>query len=295
MNLSKKIFLIVLSSFLIVSCSSEEKFGSIENNQNSGSGNGQGNSGSNQENSSGEFEIPAVIENLGFKLSSFDPATGFAGDLKIKGVSIPVAPENDPNKDFLNESYKYLMSKYGAIDRNGPDVQMSFFLPLGTKVTSMVSGTVCDVTKLYSDDVSVRIAPKGLECYPEGLGGASVLFEHEHVVNSNVKYGDVVTAGQVIAEVSDYRKDWKSKGLGIVEIGVFFSKKDSTAPWHACPMKYLAPDKKMEILKDLNSAYVAWESESGNPDLYDETAEFPGCVTMEDLSDSNNASTGQQG
>jgi hypothetical protein len=276
----KKVFLLVLSSALIAGCSGGEKFGSIENNQN---------------NSSEEFEIPSVIENLGFNLSTFDPATGFAGDLKIKGIKIPIAPENDPNKEFLNESYKYLMSKYGAIEMNRPDVQMSFFLPLGTKVRSMISGTVCDVPKLYSDDFSIRIAPTGLNCFPEGQGGASVLFEHEHVINPSVNYGDAVSAGQVIAEVSDYRKDWKSQGLGIVEIGVFFSKKESTSPWHACPMKFLAPDKKMEILRDLNSAYSAWENELDNPDLYDESAEFPGCATLEDITDSNNASTGQQG
>lgn len=281
----KQAALILATTVLLAGCSQEEKFGSLENNQGS-------QSDSTQQNSNAEMEIPAVIENLGFKLAGYDDATGKAGDLKIKGVNIPVAPENDPNKEFLNESYKYLMSRYGANDMGRPDVQMSFFLPLGTKVISMVSGTVCDITKLYSDDVSIRIAPTGLECFPEGQGGANILFEHEHVLNPVVKYGDVVTAGQEIAEVSNYRKEWKAEGFGIVEIGVFFAKKDSTAPWHACPMKYLAPDKKDAILTNLYSAYSAWEDEQKDENLYDESLEYPSCVTSEDLSDSNDATKG---
>ncbi|MFZ9802897.1 MAG: hypothetical protein ACO3DO_05895, partial [Candidatus Nanopelagicales bacterium] len=173
----KHAVLILATAVLLAGCSQEEKFGSLENNQGSQSDSTKQNSNAEQNNSNSEMEIPAVIENLGFKLAGYDAATGNAGDLKIKGVNIPVAPENDPNKDFLNESYKYLMSRYGANDMGRPDVQMSFFLPLGTKVISMVSGTVCDVTKLYSDDVSIRIAPTGLECFPEGQGGANILFE----------------------------------------------------------------------------------------------------------------------
>ena len=231
-----------------------------------------------------ESEIPAAIENFGFELDSFDPATGFAGDLQISGVTPPVAPENDPNRESLDISYKYLMSRYGEDLMGRRDPQMAFFLPLGSKVRSMISGTVCDVTTLYSNDLSIRIAPPGVSCFPEGQGGANVLFEHEHVIGATVKYGDFVNAGQVIAEVSDYRSDWKAQGFGIVEIGVFFSKKDSPDPWHGCPMKFISPDKKQELLGDLNSAYVAWESELGDSTLYDELAEFPGCVTTEDIS-----------
>ena len=238
-------------------------------------------------------QLPAVIENFGFNLADFDPSTGFAGDLKISGVVPPVLPDNDPNKASMDSANRYLIDVYGYEQMQGLAPQISFFLPLGTKVISMVTGTVCEVSKLYSGDYSVRVAPEGVDCKPEGKGGAVILFETEHVNNPTVGYGDKVKAGQVIAEVSDYRYDWKEKGLGVVEIGIAFNKPGSSAPWHACPMRFLEPEKKAALVKSLTSAYAAWESELGDTTLYDETLEFPGCLSTEDITDNNNSETGE--
>lgn len=229
--------------------------------------------------------IPAVIQNFGFRLAEFDPATGMAGDVRITGVVPPVLPDSDPNKAVIDAANRHLVSHYGADEQNGTrDVQMSIFLPLGTEVTSMVDGTVCDVPTLYSGDYSVRVAPVGMKC---GEGGAPVLFETEHVSAPRVKVGDTVSAGQVVATVSDYRGDWRAIGMGIVEIGVFFIKDNSGAPWHACPLKYLAPDKAESLRATLASVLAAWEAELGDPSLYDETLPNPTCVVEEDITDSN--------
>jgi len=227
-------------------------------------------------------DIPAVIQNLGFELAPYDPATGMAGAMKIKGVKAP--PFDANNAQYFN----YLFVVYGDPDNGHTDLQPSFFLPLGTPVISMVDGVVCDVPLLYSKDYSVRIAPLGTECEHEGR--AQILFETEHVINPLVKFGDTVKAGQQVATVSDYHNDWKALGFGVVEIGVFFAKSDSPGPWHACPMRFFAPDKKDSILSELASIQNAWEAQTGDSNLYDESSESPtGCTTLNDFSDNNSA------
>jgi hypothetical protein len=225
-------------------------------------------------------DIPAVIQNWGFALAPYDPATGMAGVMKIKGVKAP--PFDANNSQYFN----YLFVVYGDPDKGHTDLQPQFFLPLGTPVVSMVDGVVCDVPLLYSKDYSVRIAPTGTKCEHEGR--AQILFETEHVINPLVKLGDTVKAGQQVATVSDYHKDWKALGFGVVEIGVFFAKSGSPDPWHACPMRFFAPDKKESMLSEFASIQKAWEAETRDSNLYDESIESPkGCTTLNDFNDNN--------
>jgi hypothetical protein len=163
---------------------------------------------------------------------------------------------------------------------------MAFLAPLGTPVISMLDGTVCDLPTLYSNDYSVRVAPSGTSCMP---GGASILFEHEHLINPTVKVGDKVSAGQKIGTVSDYNSNWKAKGLGMIETGVFFSKNDNSGkPWHACLANYLDPAKKASMLAVLTSVESAWIAERNDPSLYSLGAQNPvGCLTQDDITDSN--------
>ncbi len=220
-------------------------------------------------------DIPAVVENWGFDLQPFDPTTGMAGAMKITGATTPPA---DPNNPMDN---RYLFIDYGDPGSGHTDLQMAFFLPLDTPVLAMVAGVVCDVPELYSGDFSVRIAPAGVDCI---RAGASVLFETEHVLNPLVKVGDQVQAGDQVATVSDYRRDWKPLGLGVVEIGVFFSQQGDSTPWHACPARFLEPSRAVAMTAALASIHAAWEAERGDPDLYDEAAQSPlGCTTLDDF------------
>ena len=163
---------------------------------------------------------------------------------------------------------------------------MAFIAPLGTPVIAMADGTVCDLPMLYSNDYSIRVAPKGTAC--KG-GAANILFEHEHVLNPLVKVGDTVKAGQRIATVSDYNPNWRAKGYGMVETGVFFMKDDNSGrPWHACLANYLAPGVQGSLLATLTSIQQAWIAERGDPTLYDLNAQSPvGCLTKADITDSN--------
>ena len=253
--------------------------------QGAGSGNGNGSgSGSRTGGIESSAEVPKVARNFGFRLATFDPATGMAGDLKITGTRPPVVPSNDPNAAGLNADNRYIMWSYGMTESSGggQDVQAAYFLPLGTPIISMVSGTVCDVPKLYSDDYSVRVAPDGVACESEGR--AEVLFETEHVVDPVVRFGEHVTAGQRVATVGTYRRDWTAAGLGIVEIGVAYMKKGSDRPWHACPSLTLDPGIAPTFLADLTTANTSWEQELGDDGLYGTDA-MPGCRVITDVTE----------
>ena len=221
-------------------------------------------------------DIPATIENWGFDLRPFDPATGKAGVMQIAGVLTPPQDSHDTMDS------RYLFMDYGVPDSGSADLQMPFFLPLGTPVVAMADGVVCDVPKLYSGDYSVRIAPTGIEC--TGAGQASVMFETEHVINPLVQQGETITAGTQVATVSDYHQNWAALGLGIVEIGVSFNQGNDGSPWHACPARFLDPTKATELTAALASIHAAWEAEQGDTTMYDEAAQSPlGCTTLEDI------------
>jgi hypothetical protein len=259
----------------------------------SGSGSGSGSSGSASTGTqpTSQRDIPAIIQNWGFNFTDYSAATGKAGDMLIKGVTPPTF--TGPNAASDNAMYRLLIGPIGAVVQGMTEPQYGFYLPLGTSVISMVNGTVCDVPKLYSNDYSVRVAPPGMSCMQ---GGAYVLYEHEHLLNPTVKVGDKVTAGQKLGIVSDYNPHWKAKGLGVIETGVFFSKKGSNAPWHACLSSFLDPTKKSAMLATLSSAFAAWEAELGDNTLYDEAKMSPvGCYTTAEMTDSNNKNTSNNG
>ena len=257
----------------------------------SSTGSGSSGSGSSGTQPTSQRDIPAIIQNWGFNFTDYSAATGKAGDMLIKGVTPPTF--SGPNAASDNAMYRLLIGPIGAIVQGMVEPQYGFYLPLGTSVISMVNGTVCDVPKLYSNDYSVRVAPPGMACMQ---GGAYVLYEHEHILNPTVKVGDKVTAGQKLGIVGDYNPHWKAKGLGVLETGVFFSKKGSNAPWHACLSSFLDPTKKSTMLATLSSAFAAWEAELGDNTLYDEAKMSPvGCYTTAEMTDSNNKNTSNNG
>lgn len=244
--------------------------------QQSGSGGGSSSSGI-----ASNASIPKVIQNWGLAVDAYDSGTGKAGVMQIRGVTPPTFSNPDDTA-----AYSRILGIYGQEVQGIKEPQMAFLAPLGTPVISMLDGTVCDLPTLYSNDYSVRVAPSGTSCMP---GGASILFEHEHLINPTVKVGDKVSAGQKIGTVSDYNSNWKAKGLGMIETGVFFSKNDQSGmPWHACLANYLLPAKKASMIVTLTSIENAWIAERNDPSLYNLAAQNPvGCLTQDDITDSN--------
>lgn len=222
-------------------------------------------------------QIPKVIQNWGLDLAPYDPATGRAGVMQLAGVT-PPSLGNATDDDV----YKRIVGLYGAELRGRRDPQMTFVAPLGTPVISMVDGTVCDLPTLWSNDFSVRVAPTGTSC--SGTA-APILFEHEHLIDPTVKVGDKVSAGQRIGSVSNFNSNWVSRGFGIIEVGIFFSKNDGSGkPWHACPSNYLAPAKADSLKATLSSIERGWMSVRNDPTMYNLAAQSPiGCLTSDDI------------
>jgi len=247
------------------------------------SGGGGGDGGGSQGASFGlasSSEIPAVMETFGFDLAPFDAASGAAGAMTITGVVPPKLPASDPNAVALDARNRYLFLPFGYAEADQTDPQWSFFLPLGTPVVSLVTGTVCDVPQLYSNDYSIRVVPDGIAC--DGPGRAPVMFETEHVIDPQVAVGDKVTAGQRIATVSDYQRIWKPVGFGIVEIGVAYSLANDNTPWHACPSRFFAPATRDAMRATLESLMTAWSTEVGDAELYAAArVPEPGCFSAD--------------
>src|SRR3990167_2893241 len=112
------------------------------------------------------------------------------------------------NRLFMDYGF-FIPASSASADKKNP--QPTFILPLGTPVRSLVDGVVVDIPTVWSGDFSVMVGT-GDEKNPWR-------YETEHVKNVVVKVGDKVSAGQVIAEVSDFDKS-VPEGYGTVEIGI---------------------------------------------------------------------------
>lgn len=202
------------------------------------------------------------IKHIGIEIGQYDPSTGMAGDFKFTKAKF------NSGIDMLLIEYGYTIKAENSSSRQDKtNPQPTFIVPLGTKVRSLVDGTVVNVPELYSKDFSIHVQPEGSE----------LVFETEHVKNVLVKKGDKVKAGDVIAEVSDY--DARNfDGLGLFEIGIL---KPGNPPSHVCPFDYLDDSIKQKTLDDIAALKKAWEDYRGDQAIYDETnIAMPGCVSM---------------
>lgn len=218
------------------------------------------------------------MTSVGFDLRPFDAATGRAGDMVVSGVVPPIEDPipDDPRAAAHSDRIRYLFLPFGWTDADDTaDPQWNFVLPLGTHVLALVDGEVCEVTRLYSGDFTIRVAPAGRAC------ADGVYFETEHVNDPIVSGGDQVTAGQHIATVSAYQADWRASGYGVVEIGVAFPT-DSGPPLHLCPTLFLEPSIKTAMIDALASVMDAWAVEFGDATLYADAADPElGCFVRE--------------
>lgn len=200
-----------------------------------------------------------VMKSIGFKLDYYNEATNSAGDIKF--TKLPL----------FNDQ---IMGDFGQQDPRSPNdatkrnPQPTFILPLGTKVLSLIDGTVTKVETLYSGDTTIWVSPRK---------DSTLNFETEHVNKVTIKVGDQVKSGQPIAEVSDY--DTKAHaGFGIVEIGVL--GQSGNHPSHTCPFQYLDASVKDDMYKKITALHQAWNKYLAK-DVYTGTYAIPGCVTTD--------------
>lgn len=205
-----------------------------------------------------------TIKHLGIDLDYYNQATKRAGDIEFRQFNT-----NAGGMDAIFQEYGRLGGENtpGGQRRNP---QPTFMVPAGTEVHAIADGTVVEIPVLHSNDYSVMIQPKG----------SDLIFEVEHVKNVKVKKGDIVKAGDVIAEASDY--DAKNyAGLALVEIGIL---KPGNPPSHVCVFDYLDDSIKNETLKKITALENAWEAFVNDENVYDQSAEvIPGCVTRDPI------------
>lgn len=212
---------------------------------------------------------PAPLKNLGFKLDHYDAATKKAGDFHIT-PELKKIVTSDPTYE------KQAWRDYGIQDIRSPNdptkrnVQPTFYLPLGTEVLAPIDGVVTMVETLYSNDYTIWFSSSNKSTWS---------YETEHVKNVTVKVGEKVTAGQVVAEVSDYETR-NTPGYGLVELGLFHPQNNE--PTHWCPFQYLDSSIKDDTNKKILSVYKGWEEFMGDTAIYDEASyAIPGCATLE--------------
>ncbi|OGH18342.1 MAG: hypothetical protein A2770_00585 [Candidatus Levybacteria bacterium RIFCSPHIGHO2_01_FULL_38_12] len=149
--------------------------------------------------------------------------------------------------------------------------QPTFVVPLGTPVRSLVDGVVAAMPTLWSGDYSIQVTTDGKM--------QEWIYETEHLINPRAKVGDVVTAGQIVGEVSNFNRG-APPGFGTMEIGIL---RGGQKPQHVCPFAYLDESIKEDTLKKINSLFKSWEDYIGDQTLYEEKNPIPGCLTQEPI------------
>jgi len=209
---------------------------------------------------------PLLLKSIGINLDAYDPTTNRAGDLQFTKAKISFG-------DYIFTDFGYVIkAANSASGQDKASPQPTWLAPLGTKVHSLVDGVVVNIPTLYSGDYSIMVGADA---------NSQWLYETEHVINPLVNVGDRVTAGQEIAEVSDYFTT-SGAGLGIVEIGILHG---GNPPEHVCPFNYLDPSVKDDIQATLRQLFTDWETYRGDSTLYDRSqqATVPGCLTLDPI------------
>jgi hypothetical protein len=209
-----------------------------------------------------------LLQQLPLDLSAVDYATLFANRAGRDADWLPI------------DDYGRVIPGNSANPTPRSNPQPTFYAPLGTPVVAVVSGTVTSVSTLYSNDFSVMISS------PNGGG----TWEHEHVINVRVAVGAQVTAGQRIADVSNYECVWGRNGdpadplcrsgIGLVEVGLLYP---GNPPTHRCPFEPDLVDatRRAEIFGQLDAARTRAKAAFGNPSLFGEsTWATPQCVSL---------------
>ena len=137
---------------------------------------------------------PALLESLPLDLASIDYAAVLKFADQYTNGNVPIADYGDG-----------IEGSSVAEARLNP--QPTFWAPIGTPVLAPITGVVVNVQELYSGDFTIMYAALGADMQGSVWGT-------EHVLNPTVKVGDSVTAGQPVAEVSDYECFYSKKQFG---------------------------------------------------------------------------------
>jgi|SRR3989344_621786 len=205
-------------------------------------------------------EPPLKLKGIGMDLDYYDPATNHAGDFVFTNEKLQF------NSLFMGFGF-VIPGNSSSTGKDKSNPQPTFILPLGTPVRSLVDGVVAATPTLWSGDISIQVTADGKQI--------KWIYETEHVTNQKVKVGDVVKAGQIIAEVGSF-SGGEPQGFGAFEIGIL---KGGNPPVHVCPFDYLDPSIKNETEAKIIALYNAWEKYKNDYNIYSqEDFASPGCI-----------------
>ena len=194
--------------------------------------------------------------------------------LKLKGIGVDFS---DFKFTKAKLQFKRIFMEFGFVipastsstDKDKPNPQPTFIVPLGTPVRSIVDGIVAATPTLWSGDYSIQVTENGKM--------QEWVYETEHLIKPRVKVGDRVVAGQIVGEVSNFN-DGAPPGFGSVEMGIL---KGGNPPHHVCPFFYLDDSIKVQTLQQIKNLFKSWQDYVGDQTLYNSAETVPGCITLD--------------
>jgi hypothetical protein len=217
----------------------------------------------------GSSTTPVLLERLPVDIAAIDYAT-----LAVHFDKYQMPPIGFPLCDFA-----YFTPPFENAPQGKTAPQLSFWAPENADVLAPVTGTVARIEQLYSGDFTIQYQGNGY------------FWETEHVLDVRVAVGDTVTAGDVVAKVSNFECEYARRqfgnetlcglGIGIVEFGLLLPTGEGAQ--HGCPFddEYVSPTAAAALATSLDAARMKIETALGDPGFYDPSSwEAPNCIKL---------------
>lgn len=199
-----------------------------------------------------------ILKNLGVSIEPYDSRTGLAGDVIFSKKLLFDDGRVSNDRAFVDFGYK---DKYRSNDIGS--IEYWFYVPLGTRVVAPVNGVVQVVFFNHTQDWGINIV---------SYEGSSWIVSFEHVVKVNVKNGDIIHAGDVVAEAAP--RGTFNNEIAMTELAV----------WHAgahiikyCPYEFLDTSLQPLYKNKITTLAEDWETFIGKEVYQQEKWVSPGC------------------
>ena len=212
-------------------------------------------------------DTPPVLKNLAINMGPWNRQTNLAGDLVFSKKLLF-------NDGFINNEKAFL--EFGEFDHmiNNPDrsVEYWWFLSPGTKVRAPADGVVSVGFFEHTKDWGVGIAKGGWTSYGAPIGSKWII-GHEHLVNLEVKDGDIVKAGDILGEAAP--RTFPGEDFGFTELSVWTG---GATILKYCPFEFLDESLKPVYEGKINQLAKDWEEFIGKDVYKQEDWVAPGCL-----------------
>lgn len=198
-----------------------------------------------------------VLKGLGVEFAPWDGSSSSAGDF-IFSNSVLYKDQNINNEKVLLE----FGVREHSINNPTQNIEYWYFLKSGTKIKSVIGGKVRLAYIEHTKDWSVNV---------DAGSGWTVSFEH--LLNLNVKEGDVVKPGDVLGEAVPWSASSK---VGFTELAVW--KGGSNGIYKYCPFDFLDESLKPDYEQKIKRLASDWESFTGKDVYKQESWVSPACV-----------------